>query len=186
MNLSVRCTCRERHLACSTSTTDSHRNGERCVGAGNRSGPAPLVLGSIKSLDQQLVDFWLFLDVHTQQLVCDDVDDVDDDVDHGLQDALVPKFALVSIAHLQDLVDASGNFAQHSGAVRSSRSLLARQRSRRRPSRIHEFRYHVWITRSSELWIDGNSGYVSLLSHSRSVRQHSRSRSIPGVHRLSS
>ena len=107
----------ETHLTLrSTCTTDCRRNGESCVGAEVRSGPAPLVLGSIKSLDQQLFHFCLFPDVHTQSPVCDDVDDVD----HSLQDALVPKFALVSIAHLQDRVDASGNSARHSGAARSS------------------------------------------------------------------
>ena len=47
------------------------------------------------------------------------------------------------------------------------RSLLARQRSRRRPSRIHALRHHVWMTRSSDLWIDGNTGHDFFLSHSR-------------------
>ena len=103
------------HLACSTCTTDFHRSGERCVGAEIRSGPTPLVVGSIKSLDQSTADVSLFPDVHTQQLVFDDVDDVD----HGLQDALVPKFALVSSAHLRDHVDARGNSVRHSGAMRS-------------------------------------------------------------------
>ena len=73
-----------------TCTTDCHRNGERCVGAGIRSGPTPI------GLDHRPVDFCLFPDVHTQQLVCDDIDDVE----HGFQDTLVPKFALVSIARL--------------------------------------------------------------------------------------
>ena len=62
------------------------------------------------------------------------------------------------------------------------RSLLARQRSLRWPSRIHALRYHVWMSRSSDLWIDGNSGHDFFLSHSRSARQLSRSRSIADVH----
>ena len=41
----------ERHLALrSTCTTDCHRSGEGCVGAGIRSRPTPIVLGSIGSL----------------------------------------------------------------------------------------------------------------------------------------
>ena len=43
------------------------------------------------------VDFCLFPDVHTLQLVCDDIDDVE----HCFQDTLVLKIALVSIARLQ-------------------------------------------------------------------------------------
>ena len=39
-------------------------------------GPAPLVLVTINSLDRQLVDFTLFLDIHAQRLVCDDIIDV--------------------------------------------------------------------------------------------------------------
>ena len=50
----------ERHFACSTCTTDCHRNGESSVGAEIRSGLTPRVLGSIWSLDQSTVDFWLF------------------------------------------------------------------------------------------------------------------------------
>ena len=61
------------------------------------SDPTPIVLGSIRSLDHRPDDFCLFPDVHTQQLVCEDIDDVE----HGFQDTFVPKFALVSIAHLQ-------------------------------------------------------------------------------------
>ena len=52
----------------STGTTDCRRNAESCVCAGIRSGPTPLVLGSIKSIDQQLVGFWLFPDIHTSNL----------------------------------------------------------------------------------------------------------------------
>ena len=54
-----------------------------------RCGPTPLVLGSNKSPDRQLVDFRLFPDVHAQELVCDDLMDVD----HGRHDTLVQKFA---------------------------------------------------------------------------------------------
>ena len=42
------------------------------------------------SPDQQLVDFGLFPGVHTQQLVCDDIDDVD----HGPQDAVTRSLLL--------------------------------------------------------------------------------------------
>ena len=39
----------------------------------------------------------------------------------------------------------------------------------------------MWMTRSPELWIDGNTGHDVFLSHSRSARQLSRSRSVTGV-----
>ena len=89
----------------------------------------------VPSRNQQLVDFWLFPDVHTQQLEGADIDGVN----HGLQDPLVPKLA---IAHLPDLVD-------------------ARRNSARRPSRIHALCNYVWMTRSSGLWIDGKSDLFS-------------------------
>ena len=96
------CECRDvrvvKHFVLRGScTTDCHRNVESCVGAGIRSGPTPIVLGPIRSLDHRPVDFCLFPDVHTQLLVCDDIDDVE----RGFQDTLVLKFALVSSAHLR-------------------------------------------------------------------------------------
>ena len=101
---------------------------------------SPLVVGPIKSLDRRVVDFRLFPDIHTQPFVCDDIVDVN----HCLQETLVQKFALVSIAHLQDHVDASGDPARDCGVVRSLvssemelHSQLARLLSRRWPSRIH-------------------------------------------------
>ena len=62
----------------------------------------PLVHGSLKSLDRLLVDFCLLPDIRFQQPVLDNIVDVD----HGLPDTLVQKFALASVAHLQDHVDA--------------------------------------------------------------------------------
>ena len=61
----------------------------------------PLVLGSIKSLDRRLDDFCLLPDIRFQQRVRDNIVDVD----HGLPGTLVQRFALVSIAYLQDHVD---------------------------------------------------------------------------------
>ena len=162
----------------STCTADCRRNGEGYVGAEVRSEPAPLVHGSFTSLDQQLVDFWLFPDVQTQQLVCDEIDDVG----HGFQDTLVTKFC--SCLHRASPRPCRCHWKLCSAQRRGQkfRSLLARQRSRRRPSRIHALRYHVWMTRSSDLWIDGNTGHDFFLSHLWSARQLSRSRSVTGVH----
>ena len=61
----------------------------------------PLVLESLTSLDHQLVDVCLFPDILSQRLVCDDIDDVDPGF-------LARNLQFVSIAHLQDYVDACG------------------------------------------------------------------------------
>ena len=83
----------ETHLSlCSTCTADCRRNGERCVGAGSSQASIP---GNLCAMISTMLTT-------------------------ALRDTLVPKFALVSTAHLQDHVDASGNSARHSGAVRSS------------------------------------------------------------------
>ena len=65
----------------------------------------------------------------------------------------VQKFALVSITHLQDQVDASGNSAPHGGAVRhlvssetDLHSQLACERSRRWGITHPLLRCHVWMT----------------------------------------
>ena len=94
----------ERHLAFrSTCTTDCRRNVESCIGTGIRS--------RFHQESRPSSCRFLFPDVHTQQLVCGDIDDVED----SLQDTLFPKFALVSIARLR---------------------LRALHRSRRRPTKI--------------------------------------------------
>ena len=57
-----------------------------------RCGPTPLVPGSNKSPDRQLVHFRLFPDVQAQQLVCDDLMDVD----HGRHDTPCPEVRSLS------------------------------------------------------------------------------------------
>ena len=56
------CECRDvrvgKHFVLrGTCATDSHRNGESCAGAGIRSGPTPIVLGTIGSLDHRPCQF---------------------------------------------------------------------------------------------------------------------------------
>ena len=88
----------KRHLTCgSTCTPNSGRNGDSCVRATLRCDKPH----SIKSLDRRLVDFCLLPDIRFQQRVRDNIVDVD----HGLPGTLVQRFALVSIAYLQDHVD---------------------------------------------------------------------------------
>ena len=73
----------------------------------------------------------------------------------------VPKFVLLSIAHLQR---------------------LARRRSRRQPTNLHALRHHVWMMWSSVLWIVGMSRRVFFLEPLQMGHPFSRSRSVTRAH----
>ena len=102
----------EKHLAPhSTCTTDCCRNGESCIGTGIRTRTAPVVLGSIKSLDHHSVDFCSQMSIPSNLSAMTSMM-----LSTGFRIHLSRSFALVSIARLR---------------------LPARHRSRCQPTNIH-------------------------------------------------
>ena len=133
----------KKHLTCcSTCTTDHHRIGESCVGTEFRFGPAPLVVGSIKSLGLSICRCLLLPgQCPATWIGCINIINVD----QSIQGTLAEKLALVSIAHLQHHVDASAGSARHSGAERilvssdiDLHTQRARERSRHWPTRTSD------------------------------------------------
>ena len=152
----------QRHLACSTCTTDCHRNGERWFGA-------KFALNTTRSQFQHQESRPVDLSIsHCSQTsipsnLCATISMM---LTTAFRMPLSRSLLLSPSRISKDHVDARRDSARHSGAARSS----ARCWHVSGPDGGHgastRFRYHVWMTRSSILWIDGKSGSF-FLSHCR-------------------
>ena len=115
--------------------TDGNRNGKSCVGGGGslRTNPSRSAFHQRSSVDFSILACSL------TSMPSNLYAKVSLTLNTKLSDTLAQTFALASIAHVQDHVDANGSSAWRSGAVRSwssseidRHSRLALERSRRK------------------------------------------------------